>query len=120
MSAAKWCDMGGHAYSANDDGAQELRVTQQVNNQWGGAQPSTVVQDICGECASEAGLLGLGAKMKSLGKHAATKQIENRNTTPAFSPRERADIAKANKYDPEYVAWLEEQADEWEAEHNAS
>lgn len=57
MSNAKWCDAGGHAFSANDINAQQLTLTKQVGNQWGGAQPYSQTQDICSEHAEKMGLI---------------------------------------------------------------
>lgn len=58
VSAAKWCDVGKHAFSGNDVDSTALAVTKQVENQFGGSQPHTQQQDICGDCAARMGLLG--------------------------------------------------------------
>jgi hypothetical protein len=65
MSTAKWCDVGQHAFSGDDLDGTTLSVTRQVGNQFGGAQPHTQQQDICGDCAGKMGLLGT-AKAKML------------------------------------------------------
>lgn len=66
MSNAKWCDVGSHAYSANERNAQQLSITKQVENQWGGNQPFTVQQDICATCAAEMGLLSIDEELESV------------------------------------------------------
>lgn len=60
MSQVLWCDVGQHAYPANQPGATTLKVEQQVKNQWGGYQPSDIVQDICRSCANDMGIRQVG------------------------------------------------------------
>ena len=57
MSQALWCDPGKHPFSALDVDAQQMTITKQTRNQWGGQQPYTVTQDVCGPCMRKAGLL---------------------------------------------------------------
>jgi hypothetical protein len=57
MSAALWCDIGKHSFSASDENAQQMIVTKKVPNQWGGTQPHSIQQDICSDCLRKAGLL---------------------------------------------------------------
>jgi len=53
MSAALWCDQGGHAFSERDPGRQRISVT--VLDEDGDEQQEA--RDLCGECATQAGLL---------------------------------------------------------------
>lgn len=51
VGAVKWCDVGNHAFKANEPGAQSLNVSQ--TNSDGGTE--TVVMDICGSHAFNTG-----------------------------------------------------------------
>lgn len=59
MSFALWCDLGQHAYPQGQQGSTQLKVVEQVKNQWGGTQPSEVVKDICAACAKDFGYRNL-------------------------------------------------------------
>jgi hypothetical protein len=52
MSAALWCDQGGHAFSERDPGRQRIRVNVLDDNE----QETEVAKDFCGDCAAKAGL----------------------------------------------------------------
>lgn len=62
VSDAKWCDVGQHAFSSTDIDGTYISITKNVSNQWGGAQPHTQQQDVCGRCAARMGLLGEKAR----------------------------------------------------------
>ncbi len=52
MSAALWCDQGGHAFSERDPGRQRITVNTLDENE----QEAVVSKDFCGDCAVKAGL----------------------------------------------------------------
>jgi hypothetical protein len=51
VSAVKWCDVGNHAFKANQPGAQSLDVTERDND----GHENRVVMDICAEHAFSTG-----------------------------------------------------------------
>ena len=53
MSAALWCDQGGHAFSERDPGRQRVTVNTLDEET---DREVTVAKDFCGECADRAGL----------------------------------------------------------------
>ena len=53
MSAALWCDQGGHAFSERDPGRQ--RITVNTLDQ-ATEQEIQVSKDFCGDCAAKSGL----------------------------------------------------------------
>lgn len=53
MSAALWCDQGGHAFSERDPGRQ--RITVDVIDEDTEIE-TKVTKDFCGGCAKDAGL----------------------------------------------------------------
>lgn len=53
MSAALWCDQGGHAFSERDPGRQRISVTVLDDE----GEEKQEARDLCGSCAEEAGLL---------------------------------------------------------------
>src|ERR1700679_3738964 len=53
MSAALWCDQGGHAFSERDPGRQRVTVNTLDEET---EREVTVAKDFCGECADRAGL----------------------------------------------------------------
>jgi hypothetical protein len=52
MSAALWCDQGGHAFSERDPGRQRIRVSVLDDDE----TETEVAKDFCGDCAAKAGL----------------------------------------------------------------
>jgi hypothetical protein len=52
MSAALWCDQGGHAFSERDPGRQRISVNTLDDNE----TETQVSKDFCGDCAAKAGL----------------------------------------------------------------
>ncbi len=57
MSDIKWCDFGGHAFSANDPDAESYSNTRLSGNQFG----DTAIRerlDICGPCKAK-GRMGI-------------------------------------------------------------
>jgi hypothetical protein len=95
-----------------------MKFEQQVPNQWGGYQPSDVVSDLCAACAQDAGIKdirtvgeeGTLAKAQEQRKMSGGR-ILNAGRHAIESKHSKVDDAKANHYDPDYVKWLEEQAD---------
>lgn len=52
MSAALWCDQGGHAFSERDPGRQRISVSTLDDDE----REVNLTKDFCGDCASKAGL----------------------------------------------------------------
>ena len=52
MSAALWCDQGGHAFSERDTGRQRITVNTLDEDE----REVQVAKDFCGECAANSGL----------------------------------------------------------------
>jgi hypothetical protein len=52
MSAALWCDQGGHAFSERDPGRQRITVNTLDEDE----REVQVAKDFCGECAANSGL----------------------------------------------------------------
>jgi hypothetical protein len=52
MSAALWCDQGGHAFSERDTGRQRITVNTLDEDE----REVQVAKDFCGECAAKSGL----------------------------------------------------------------
>jgi hypothetical protein len=84
MSHARWCDYGDHPFAGGRPGTVVMALTEQVNNQWGGTQPSTVPasREICPECAAELGMnpdytapeMSPGQRKQQLAKLAASQK----------------------------------------------
>lgn len=88
MSAAMWCDAGGHAFSERDPGRQ--RITIGVLDEETG-QEKEESRDFCGTCAERAGLL---AKRRT--RPAAIADLADQGAT-----------SDAPRYDPAYTQRLE-------------
>lgn len=67
MSVALWCDQGGHAFSERDPGRQRVGIT--ILNDDG--QEVEEARDLCGQCASQAGLLRPRQTRPQVAAHAA-------------------------------------------------
>jgi len=52
MSAALWCDQGGHAFSERDPGRQRITVNTLDEDE----NEVQVAKDFCGACAAQSGL----------------------------------------------------------------
>lgn len=52
MSAALWCDQGGHAFSERDPGRQRIKVSVLDDDE----TEIEVAKDFCGACAAKSGL----------------------------------------------------------------
>lgn len=54
MSNALWCDMGDHAFSANDPNKRKFSQTEEVPDPRyeGETKEVTTVMDVCGACFS--------------------------------------------------------------------
>jgi len=120
VSNAKWCDLGQHVYPANQPGATTIKFERYVKNQWGGAQPNDVVQDVCAACAKDAGVQDYDklAELSDDEEYAKADAIRHGKRYNPFNRVRKADAieavaqeAKTKGYDPDYVKWLEEQAD---------
>lgn len=127
MSDVKWCDLGGHPFPANQMGATTIALRKQVKNQWGGNQPQDIVQDVCAACAVENGLSELkGQELSEAENIAMARRVRGETTGGRFHGHDRAAItsssvhdpaeARAKGYDPDYVAWLEKQAEKTEVD----
>lgn len=60
MSDARWCNYGDHAFDGSRTDTVLIGKMQQVQNQWGGQQPSITpnIKEICGDCAALIGIDG--------------------------------------------------------------
>lgn len=127
MSQVKWCDIGQHPFPEGQPGCTTLKVEQYVRNQWGGSQPQDIIQDVCAACARDAGIKRMSevsTGMSDAETDALADSIRDgtagsrfrknltRALTAAHAPASTKDPeeARAKGYDPDYVAWLEEQA----------
>lgn len=119
MSQVKWCDLGQHVFPANQPGSTTLKFERYVKNQWGGAQPSDIVQDVCAACAKDAGVQDYDkvADLTEDEEYAKADAIRQGKRFNPFTKQKkaaaigtRADQAKEKGYDPDYVKWLEDQA----------
>lgn len=116
MSEVKWCDIGDHPYPANQPGATTLKLTQQTSNQWGGFQPTDVVQDVCAACADEMGMTRLEKRGTESQEVTLTRARDTRmrmggrvkRELEALEPVKNPPEQHQRGYDPEYVKWLEE------------
>jgi hypothetical protein len=121
VSNVKWCDLGQHAFPENQPGSTQVSLTEQVKNQWGGYQPTGVVQDICAACAKDAGYRGMkNAAMGDMSQDEADAQAEAirdgtfrskfgkkpKAISNGASP-EKVEAARAKGYDPEYSEALQ-------------
>lgn len=52
MSAALWCEQGGHAFSERDPGRQRISINTLDEEE----NEVVVAKDFCGDCAADAGL----------------------------------------------------------------
>lgn len=132
MSDVKWCDLGMHPFPKGQPGSTTVSVQQQVKNQWGGYQPENIVQDVCAACASDAGIRRMGDVLQGKSQAEADAEaaaIRDGTFKRAFGKVRAAispvgadgsvhdpEVARAKGYDPDYVKWLQEQADEAETD----
>lgn len=87
---ALWCGVGGHAFSARDPGRQRVTVQQWDEDS---QEVKPVAVSVCGD-------------------HARPVQITTRPKQAITTNGSVTDPAEARArgYDPDYVAWLEQQA----------
>jgi hypothetical protein len=93
VSEMLWCDRGNHPFNANDPEATCWTEKQSFKDQQDGRKPQRT--DICGPC-----------QVKSSGVDVVKELLG-----PERNKRSPAEVAEARGYDPDYVKWLEDQAD---------
>lgn len=128
MSQVLWCDIGQHPFPRGQIGSTTLKVEQQVKNQWGGYQPEDVTQDVCAACAVDAGIkriqdlrsgiseednMDLAAAIRdgTAGSRFSKAVLNKVKALTGGNTADKVTQARAHGYDPDYVKWLEEQAD---------
>jgi hypothetical protein len=92
VSEILWCDRGNHPFSANDPARTVF--TQQLNYLDAQSGKHGTRVDTCGPCNKG---------------HSLTDVV--RELMAPAPVRTNVEVAKARQYDPEYVKWLEDQAE---------
>lgn len=92
MTAALWCEVGDHSFSAKDKGQKEI-VQRSIDPETG----ATVEESgtVCGAHAAP--------------ELAPLRKVGGRYDVSKLSPQDRAQMAKDLDVDPAYIAWLEQQ-----------